>query len=431
VKRSPEISREPIVGSWKFIALARAALAMAMLAFALTYPMGRGRENPRFLFIGAVAAVVVMLFVSVEQLRGRLLNVPRLVVALDVASVVLFLICHSLDSSRYLFPLTFAPIVEAALVFGFAGALFAWASTSLGHLAREALAASLLDTAVDPGPQVVRVATGLVTALALGALATAAEERRVSERLRALDDMKNTFLHAVSHELRTPLASVKGFADILRRHGRDFPPEKVHEIAQSISINADKLQRLLADLLDLDRLTRNVLQPTLLLTDVGALVLNVVEQADVTQQVVRVEAPSVRAYVDGPKLERIVENLVVNAAKHTPPHTHIHVSLRPTPGGLLLTVDDEGPGIPDDLKESIFEPFQQAPGDDNLRPPGTGIGLSLVARFAALHGGRAWVEDRAGGGASFRVFIPTVVESQVESPVRSASPESGSTGARV
>ena len=73
--------------------------------------------------------------------------------------------------------------------------------------------------------------------------------------------------------------------------------------------------------------------------------------------------------------------------------------------GVLLTVDDEGPGIPDDLREGVFEPFRQAPN----RPPhapGVGIGLSLVAQFARLHGGRAWVERRAGGGSSFRVLLP-------------------------
>jgi signal transduction histidine kinase len=268
------------------------------------------------------------------------------------------------------------------------------------------LSSAVLGTPIERSTQAVRLGTGLVTALALGALSTAAEERRVSERLRAVDDMKNTFLHAVSHELRTPLASVKGFADILRRHGRELSPDKVNEIAHSISINADKLQRLLADLLDLDRLERNVLHPTLTPTDVGGLVLNVVEQADVTQQVVHVEAPTVFAEVDGPKVERIVENMISNAAKHTPPHTDIRVVVRPADDGVLIAVEDQGPGVPDDMKEIIFEPFRQGPGEDDFRPAGTGIGLSLVARFAELHGGRAWIEDGDRGGASFRVFLP-------------------------
>ena len=72
---------------------------------------------------------------------------------------------------------------------------------------------------------------------------------------------------------------------------------------------------------------------------------------------------------------------------------------------MLISVEDDGPGIPAELREAIFEPFRQGP-TASPHAPGTGIGLSLVARFAELHGGRAWVQDRDGGGASFRVFLP-------------------------
>jgi signal transduction histidine kinase len=71
----------------------------------------------------------------------------------------------------------------------------------------------------------------------------------------------------------------------------------------------------------------------------------------------------------------------------------------------LIAVEDDGPGVPEELREVIFEPFRQGP-TSSPHSPGTGIGLSLVGRFAALHGGRAWVEEREGGGASFRVFLP-------------------------
>ena len=76
-----------------------------------------------------------------------------------------------------------------------------------------------------------------------------------------------------------------------------------------------------------------------------------------------------------------------------------------TSEGVLIMVEDDGPGVPEDLRTTIFEPFRQGPAAPS-HSPGTGIGLSLVARFAELHGGRAWVEERPGGGASFRVFLP-------------------------
>jgi signal transduction histidine kinase len=72
---------------------------------------------------------------------------------------------------------------------------------------------------------------------------------------------------------------------------------------------------------------------------------------------------------------------------------------------VLIAVEDAGPGVPQDVREAIFEPFRQA-GGGQIPSPGVGVGLSLVARFAELHGGRAWADERPGGGASFKVFLP-------------------------
>jgi signal transduction histidine kinase len=95
----------------------------------------------------------------------------------------------------------------------------------------------------------------------------------------------------------------------------------------------------------------------------------------------------------------------MNAAKHTPAGTTIWVRLRAQDDGVLLAVEDEGPGVPAQLHEQIFQPFLQGRTIAD-HAPGSGIGLALVARFAGLHGGRAWVQDRPGGGASFRVYLP-------------------------
>jgi signal transduction histidine kinase len=115
-----------------------------------------------------------------------------------------------------------------------------------------------------------------------------------------------------------------------------------------------------------------------------------------------VEPPDLTGQLDSAQLERIVENLVVNAVRHTPPGSHIDVVVGRSANGILLQVDDDGPGVPAEARAQIFEPFRR---ESSTVAPGTGIGLSLVARFAELHGGRAWVEDRPGGGASFRVVF--------------------------
>jgi signal transduction histidine kinase len=113
----------------------------------------------------------------------------------------------------------------------------------------------------------------------------------------------------------------------------------------------------------------------------------------------------VETSIDVGKVERILENLLRNAAKHTPTGTPILVRVTGGPDGATVSVEDEGPGIPADMKEFLFQPFRQGAAA-RATGAGVGIGLSFVAKFAELHGGVASVEDRPGGGTAFRVFLP-------------------------
>jgi signal transduction histidine kinase len=238
-------------------------------------------------------------------------------------------------------------------------------------------------------------------------LAVALErERAAAEHLRAVDEMKTTFLQAVSHDLRTPLTTILGIAVTLEHRVAGLPARDRVDLLQRLSSNARKLDRLLGDLLDLDRLARGTLSPRRQLVDLGALVKRVVDDAGVRDEhPVVVDAPPLRLAADAPKLERIIENLLVNAARHTPAGTTIWVRLRAQHRGVLLLVEDQGPGVPAQLREQVFQPFHKGRNIAD-HAPGSGIGLALVAQFAQLHGGRAWVQDRPGGGASFRVFLP-------------------------
>jgi PAS domain S-box-containing protein len=232
-------------------------------------------------------------------------------------------------------------------------------------------------------------------------------EREAAQRLRALDEMKNTFLEAVSHDLRTPLTSILGSALTLEQSQFDLPRDDAVDLVHRIATNARKLERLLSDLLDLDRLQRGIVSPQRRPTDLEELVRRGVEETEnPTGHTITVEVEPATVSVDAAKVERILENLISNAIRHTPPDTPVWIRARREDGGVLLIVEDAGPGVPAELHEAVFEPFRQAPGSAAVHSPGVGVGLSLVLRFAELHGGRAWLEDREGGGASFRVFLP-------------------------
>jgi len=235
-------------------------------------------------------------------------------------------------------------------------------------------------------------------------------EQAATEHLRELDEMKDTFLQAVSHDLRTPLTSVLGIAVTLDRGHQLLPASELRDLLGRLAGNARKLGRLLTNLLDLERLGRGTLDPDRRRVDLGELVSRIVTDAGpelLGERPISVETAPVLVAVDAAKVERIVENLLANAARHTQAGTPVWVRVQAHAGGALLVVEDAGPGVPAEVRQAIFQPFRQGP-TITAHAPGSGIGLALVAHFAGMHGGQAWVQERPQGGASFRVFLPDV-----------------------
>ena len=213
-------------------------------------------------------------------------------------------------------------------------------------------------------------------------------ERVEAERLRTEDEVKTTFLHAVSHDLRTPLAAILGLAVTLEREDLALEPRESRDLAHRIAQNARRLDRMVGDFLDFERLARGVAVPNYARVDVGALLREIVATNELVsdRQLTLEIAPAV-VRADAGMLERIVENLLGNTAKHTPATAHIWVRMKPWDHGLELVVEDDGPGVPEADQERIFEAFRQ--GSESAT--GSGVGLALVARFAEMHDGRAWV----------------------------------------
>ncbi len=230
-------------------------------------------------------------------------------------------------------------------------------------------------------------------------------ERGVSNSLRELNEMKNTLLHAVSHDLKGPLAAILGSISTLGRAEQlQLTRDQRDELYRAIDVSGRKMDRLVNDLLDMDRIDRGDLQPTREPTDVGDLAKRVMRECEqLGPHPVRVEADPILVDVDRLMVERIIENLLVNAARHTPVATPVHIGVRGRADSVIITVEDEGPGIPEELKGALFEPFRQGPSASGQ---GVGIGLSLVRRFAELHEGSARVEDAPGGGARFVIILP-------------------------
>ena len=227
-------------------------------------------------------------------------------------------------------------------------------------------------------------------------------ERANADRLRQLDHTKTAFLTAVSHELRTPLAVVSGLAETLTRLRGQIDDEVRQRIEDGLLHHSRRLTGLLDELLDIDRLSRGTLQIDREEVDVAELVRDGVAGSPVAHRSV-VEAPDAApAWVDGVQFQHLLGNLLTNAHKYAP-EGEVQVRLEEVAADRLrLTVADEGPGIPATERERVFEPFVRL--DDDHPQPGTGVGLTLVAEFARLHGGEVWIDG--GSGTTVVVDIP-------------------------
>lgn len=236
-------------------------------------------------------------------------------------------------------------------------------------------------------------------------------EQQATEELRELSVMKDTFLRAVSHELRTPLTAIKGFAATLRQHGERLSPTQLADMLTRLDVQASRLDTLLGDLLDIDRLTAGaVLTVDRQELDLAELVADVADHVALGHRVLHLELEPTPASVERRYVERLVHNLVANAAKHTPEGTTIWVTTSVGPdGSAVLTVDDDGPGFDPAIRDRATAPFVQGAAMGASPRPGTGIGLSLVQQFVRLHDGTLEISEAPAGGARIRVVLPRAV----------------------
>lgn len=227
--------------------------------------------------------------------------------------------------------------------------------------------------------------------------------------LKALDQLKTKFFNNVTHELRTPLTLILATLDS-GNVGAQTTSLGTDQL-QTIRANAQRLLRLITDLLDLGRLEEHFLRLNLKETSLAPLLAEIVEYArplaarkDIALRL-EVDANAGSVCVDAEKIERVVVNLLANALKFTEPGGEVLVWMRSSRDYLLVGVRDNGRGICRDAQCRIFERFRQADDDVARRYGGTGIGLALAKELVELHGGHISVESEEGVGSSFVVHL--------------------------
>ena len=230
------------------------------------------------------------------------------------------------------------------------------------------------------------------------------EEHRAVERLEEIDRMKSDFLATVSHELRTPITVIEGAGLTLARAWDSVDDQTRRDLLAGLTSNAKALDELISNLLDFSRLEAGRLEVRFGRLELTQLLESIAARLQplFTRHTLEMDVePDLVVEADGILIERVVENLLTNAAKHTPNGTPITLSARREGDQAVVVVRDEGPGIPAEDLAHLGERFFRG-GDLNSRPTkGLGLGLALVREALRLHGTTLQIETEVGGGSSF------------------------------
>jgi two-component system sensor histidine kinase KdpD len=262
---------------------------------------------------------------------------------------------------------------------------------------------------------VLTFATYFIIALTVGGLTAQLKARehlaaqvqlaQNSERLR------KTLLDCVSHELKTPLAAIGAASqELMRTASNGQNPEMLEQLAREIGDGSRRLNRVVNNLLDMNRLESGVVQPKQEWCDVRELIGSAVaiegESLDGREVRIDVSDDLPLALLDHTLIEQAISKLIANAASHTPARLPIEVDASYQRDELAISVSDRGPGVPNESVEELFEKFYR--GNDR-KPGGLGLGLSIARGFVEAHGGRLTATNRDGGGARFTITLPVRV----------------------
>ena len=233
--------------------------------------------------------------------------------------------------------------------------------------------------------------------------------RDVSER-KEVERVKDEFVSVVSHELRTPLTSIRGALGLLAAGRLDDAPEKRQRMLDLAATNTDRLIRLINDILDIERMRSGGLTFNRTELSAGDSISNAIDAmrpiADRAGVTLRSDGEDLHVFADPDRMTQTLTNLVDNAVKFSPSGSTVDISVRRDGRLALFEVRDRGRGIPDAMRDSVFNRFQQVDNSDSREKGGTGLGLAICRSIVEQHGGRIWAESAIGDGSAFRFTIP-------------------------
>jgi len=231
-------------------------------------------------------------------------------------------------------------------------------------------------------------------------------EGELKERAERLRD----FLTVASHEIRHPITVIKGYTEMLGDGDIKIPEDMVPDIYASMNDAADRLTRIVTELMDVSRIEDTGVELDMTSCETKELVLEAAADEHGARAARHVEVEVLsdpgQVMVDRARFMFVLEQLLDNADKYSPEGSPVSVTLEAGPDGPLISVLDRGPGIPESDRERVFERFYQVEDALHHSKPGMGLGLYIVRQVVDAHGGRIWCEPREGGGSAFRFSIP-------------------------
>ena len=258
--------------------------------------------------------------------------------------------------------------------------------------------------------------------------------RDITER-KKVDRMKNEFVSTVSHELRTPLTSIRGALGLVGSGSAGELPEKARPLVDIATKNCDRLIRLINDILDIEKIEANKMEFSIRPAKLTPLMIQAVDsnQAYAAEHGAEIlltnDLSDAVVLIDEDRLMQVLTNLLSNAAKYSPQNGTIGISVQGSDTGVRISVSDQGPGIPEEFHNRLFDKFSQADGSDTRQKGGTGLGLSITRAIVEQMGGQISFTTLQGKGTTFHVDLPLHTASVTA--VRSAARSSADTSNRI